>query len=567
MKKKIVCILSALFISIPAASALAAAEIEVHSTTISAGGYHCMAVTEDGSLYTWGNNRQGQLGVGTTEDAYTPQKIMDNVISVHAANNNSMAITADGSLYIWGENYSGCISDTAPELITSPLKVMDNVVSAGIGNSHVAVLTADGSLYTWGSNLCGQLGNGTTEDAYTPQKIMDNIVSVGAGFSHTMATTAGGDMYIWGSNSFGQLGNGSYDYDLYSNQPTPIKLMDNIDSVCANGDTSMAVTKGGELYAWGYNEFGKLGAGTFKYIVGSPQKVMDDVVSVSTGNTTTMIITKDESLYACGYNYCGQIGDGTTASVYTPKKIMDDVAAACGGWTQSMALTADGSLYTWGGNGYGEMGIGTHSHEDKYTAPQKLMDNIMLPKIIKIGPSEWAEDGIDSAGELGLIPSELDGAWLTPVTRLDFCRLIYSLCNNLNRSELGDASTATFNDTDALTESDKELIACAAGLDIVNGYEDGSFRPNNLISREEAAVMLARTARRIDTDEAEITPHIFADHNEISDWAKEDTAFVSSLDIMNGILADDGSLKFNPHGSYTREQAVLTFLRLYNTVS
>lgn len=567
MKKKIICILSALFIIASATSTFAAAEIEVKSTTISAGGYHCMAVTDDGSLYTWGNNRQGQLGNGTTEDAYTPQKIMDNVISVHAANNNSLAITDDGSLYIWGENYSGCISNTAPELITSPLKVMDNVVLAGIGRSHVAALTSDGSLYTWGSNSYGQLGNGTTEDAYTPQKIMDNIVSVGVGFSHTMAATTVGDMYIWGGNSQGQLGNGSYDYDFYAKQPTPVKLMDNVASVYANGNASMAVTKNSELYTWGYNEFGQLGVGMFQYFVSSPQKIMDDVASVSTGNTTTMIITKGGNLYVCGYNYAGQLGDGTTKDSYTPQKIMNDVAAACGGWSQSMALTTDGSLYTWGGNGYGEMGIGTHSYEDKYTTPQKLMDNIMMPKIIKIGPSKWAEGGIDTAAELGLIPNELDGAWLTPVTRLDFCRLIYSLCTNIKSTELGDTPAVEFSDTDVLTKNDKELIAYAANLDIVNGYDDGSFRPNNLISREEAAVMLARTLRCVGTDKAESITTEFEDYAEISDWAKDDTAFISSLDIMNGTLTDDGSLIFDPHGSYTREQAVLTFLRLYNTLS
>lgn len=95
----------------------------------------------------------------------------ENKISL--GHTHSGAITEDGSLYMWGYNYDGELGDGTKENRSKPVKVMDHVRSVSLGLCHSGAITEDGSLYMWGSNNRGQLGDGTTTDRLTPVKIND----------------------------------------------------------------------------------------------------------------------------------------------------------------------------------------------------------------------------------------------------------------------------------------------------------------------------------------------------------------------------------------------------------
>lgn len=102
-----------------------------------------------------------------------------------------------------------------------------------------------------------------------------------------------------------------------------------------------------------------------------------------------------------------------------------------------------------------------------------------------------------------------------------------------------------------------EISACAV-MGIVNGFEDGSFRPDYAITREQAAAMLARCAKKLGlSDKPGI--FIFEDNESISGWARGHVRYVRANEIMNG---DDNNC-FMPHVCYTVEQAILTFYRMY----
>ena len=128
-------------------------------------------ITQDGRLYMCGDNRYGYIGDGTTEDRYTPTKILDHVISVSLGGSHSGAITQDGSLYMWGWNSYGQIGDGTTEDRYKPTKILDHVIAVSLGGGHSGAITQNGSLYMWGANWIGQIGDGTTEDRYTPNKI------------------------------------------------------------------------------------------------------------------------------------------------------------------------------------------------------------------------------------------------------------------------------------------------------------------------------------------------------------------------------------------------------------
>ena len=162
---------------------------------VSAGAHHSMAIRSDGSLWTWGANDQGQVGDGTltrrdgdtwevieNNERLTPTWIMDDVISISAGHSFSMAIRSDGSLWAWGTNWEGQLgvgAITGDAFILSPTKIMDDVISVSTGLSHTLAIRGDGSLWSWGRNWEGQLGDGTTDVRLSPVRIMDNVMLPG----------------------------------------------------------------------------------------------------------------------------------------------------------------------------------------------------------------------------------------------------------------------------------------------------------------------------------------------------------------------------------------------------
>jgi len=178
---------------------------------IAAGYFHTLALTGDGTVYAWGHNLNGQLGIGSNENQSTPVEVESlsdaeivNIASGPAAD-VSLAITADGTLYEWGANLSGTGTRFTPVMVAG----ISDVVDASAGNWHVLALTADGTVYGWGDHLYN--GTGDTEVTATPQWVMDGAVAVVIGAFHSLAIDEQGTLWSWGRNLDGQLGTGTND--------------------------------------------------------------------------------------------------------------------------------------------------------------------------------------------------------------------------------------------------------------------------------------------------------------------------------------------------------------------
>jgi alpha-tubulin suppressor-like RCC1 family protein len=180
---------------------------------VAAGGFHSLFVTADGTLWAMGYNPYGQLGNGTTSGNNpnpTPITVASNVVAVAAGYEHSLFVKRDGTLWAMGYNYDGELGNGTTMDAYTAVIVASNVVAVAAGGYHSLFVTANGTLWAMGENNYGQLGNGTTNNAPTPVSVASNVVAVAAGVLHSLFVKTDGTLWAMGDNYQGQLGNGNF---------------------------------------------------------------------------------------------------------------------------------------------------------------------------------------------------------------------------------------------------------------------------------------------------------------------------------------------------------------------
>ncbi|XP_063067655.1 RCC1 and BTB domain-containing protein 1 [Engraulis encrasicolus] len=179
---------------------------------VACGSHHSMAVTSEGELYAWGYNNCGQVGSGSTANQPTPRKVSHclqnkHVASITCGQTSSMAVVDNGEVYGWGYNGNGQLGlgNNGNMLVPSRLVALQGfcVQQISSGYAHTLALTDEGLLYAWGANTYGQLGTGNKSNQLSPVQIMTDkqrIVEIAACHStHTSAAkTQNGEVFMWG---------------------------------------------------------------------------------------------------------------------------------------------------------------------------------------------------------------------------------------------------------------------------------------------------------------------------------------------------------------------------------
>jgi alpha-tubulin suppressor-like RCC1 family protein len=199
---------------------------------VAAGWDYTVALRADGTLWTWGNNNSGQLGNGTLMNTNRPQPIATNATwcAVTAGGtgpgSHSLALRSDGTLWAWGDNRDGQLGIGTYSRTNTPQQVGTNAnwKTMAAGGRHTVALREDGTLWTWGRNDAGQLGNGSDgpfENTNVPQQVGTEAswIAITAGRDHTVALRSDGSLWAWGGNTWGQLGIGTNDD---ANTPQPV---------------------------------------------------------------------------------------------------------------------------------------------------------------------------------------------------------------------------------------------------------------------------------------------------------------------------------------------------------
>jgi alpha-tubulin suppressor-like RCC1 family protein len=194
---------------------------------IAAGNYHSLALQSDGTLWAWGYNGSGELGNGTNGGPVNvPVAVSINsaVVEIAVGNGVSLALKNDGTVYSWGFNNEGELGNGITGGISNvPVQVfgLTSVIAIAEGTFHGLAVKSDGTVWGWGFNLYGQLGNGSNADSNVPVLAtgISNAISVSGGYAHTVVLRSDGTVWSYGYNNSGQLGDGDY-----NNSNVPVQV-------------------------------------------------------------------------------------------------------------------------------------------------------------------------------------------------------------------------------------------------------------------------------------------------------------------------------------------------------
>lgn len=253
---------------------------------VAGGGFHSLALNSDNKVWGWGLNGSGQIGqdTSTTPHSTIPVEMtsISGVTKIAAGGHHSVALKSDNTVWTWGDNSDGQLGNNSTTTTNSytpvPVKKQDNsnltnikLIAAGSAFS-VAVDNAN-NIWAWGYNGYGQLGNNSTTKSYYAVQANgitllsgENIVAISAGADHVLAVTSNGRLFAWGLNRYGQLGDGSTDRlvptEVTSFTVNTTVTVDGVSPIVALGLHSLARKSDGKLISWGYNANGQLGNGT-----------------------------------------------------------------------------------------------------------------------------------------------------------------------------------------------------------------------------------------------------------------------------------------------------------------
>ena len=224
-----------------------------------------LAIKTDGTLWSWGDNTSGQLGIGSVAKKSTPVQVgaLTTWKSV-SAYNSVVAVRTDGTLWVWGDNGFSQLGDGTSISKSSPVQIAgggNNWKYGMVGQSSGMAIKTDGTLWSW----CGNAGNasilGVGKSGFTsqlsPTQIAGTWKTFSIGGTHAAGIKTDGTLWLWGLNSSGQLGNNSV-----AEVSTPVQTVaggNNWKQVVAIAGSTLALKNDGTIWAWGSNNEGQLG--------------------------------------------------------------------------------------------------------------------------------------------------------------------------------------------------------------------------------------------------------------------------------------------------------------------
>ena len=324
--------------------------ISSSATAVSGGKYHTAVLLADGTVRTFGFNTSGQLGVNDTTSRQTPVQVtgITSATVLACGNYHTGVLLRDGTVRTFGSGGSGRlgVNDTTNRsTAVQVFGISSSATALGCGQYHTAVLLADGSVRTFGQNTSGALGVNDTTSRLTPAQVIAAVPpflsKVGCGEYHTVVLMADGTVRTFGDNQFGQLG-----VNDTTDRSTPVQVL-NISTATAvagagyGGSYFTAVLLAdGTVRTFGRNNKGQLGNdSTFNsYIPVQVFGISSSATAVSGGQYHTTVLLENGTVRTFGQNQSGQLGVDDVTSRQTPVQVF--------GISSSATAVACGNFHT-----------------------------------------------------------------------------------------------------------------------------------------------------------------------------------------------------------------------------
>src|SRR5688572_16289488 len=269
------------------------------------GGFTGYALLENGTVVSWGDNDEGQLGNGAPRSnvalgtypkpSATPVKVtgLADIVEIGAGTKHAVALRRDGTVWSWGKRDEGRLGDgdalPAGSLrvlsASAPVRVpgLEGITKIAVGPTHNLALTRDGQVMAWGTNRSGELGAGTEATGWTPVLVtgLDNVLDISAGSAadHGVsgAVRQGGTVWMWGSGAsagmaVGQAALSPDDPGGRNLLPIQVKGVAAAQRIAIGSGNVAALLADGTLRMWGHNGFGEMGAVTSGSYATTPVK-------------------------------------------------------------------------------------------------------------------------------------------------------------------------------------------------------------------------------------------------------------------------------------------------------
>lgn len=335
---------------------------------IATGGNYALALRRDGTVWAWGANDNGQLGLGNTVSRNSPVQVtaLGAIKAISAGSSHSLAVDAGGGVWAWGYNGYGQLGTggNANKILPSPVQGLTGVQAVSAGETHSLALKSDGTIWAWGSNYYGELGNATDDDQVTPQQVsgLTGIIAVAAGPNYSLALKSDGVLWAWGGNYAGQLGT---NYSPSStNVPVRVGTINRVIAIAAGSSHVLALNSNGAVFSWGSGYSGQLGGPGYSRGVAGAVTLTGQYMAISAGLYNSAALRLDGVPFTWGDNYYGQIGNGATGSSVNLPVVISGLSTitdiATGQYTVTVGMHGGiVGYHAMGENNYGQLGDGT----------------------------------------------------------------------------------------------------------------------------------------------------------------------------------------------------------------
>jgi alpha-tubulin suppressor-like RCC1 family protein len=406
---------------------LASAAESADVVSVWGGARGTIVLKSDGTVWTWGANFNGKLGIGidpaTLPRTSVPVEVhgagdlsyLNSVMAIMGGEIHNVALKSDGTVWAWGWNAFGQLGDGTTNQASTPVQVglnsvppLTSVTMLGGRTYWNLAVKSDGTVWAWGMNQSGQLGNGTVNTLGGPQVLspvqvndsqaggdIHSSLQVSCGYTYGVALAPNGTVWTWGTGPNGELGNGTTGF---SYTPVQVTGLSNVTAVSSGWKHILALKSDGTVWAWGKNFNGELGDGTTANRSNAVQVLnLTNMIGVSGGDYNSAALGSDGTVWKWGLNDVGELGNGTAdtkndahpvPSLVTIDKFgagFSNVVMVAARDYHNIAVKSDGSVWMWGANDQGQCGDGTTNDDWRPVPVVGLGARVPLPLVVQPG--------------------------------------------------------------------------------------------------------------------------------------------------------------------------------------